>query len=409
MILGDGVGFCRAVRFGVTLIFTLVLVLALRIIKTIFIHRLRRRGLGAFGRRVRLPACISDSLTGRLDHAGRGTTGQRVGRVLSRIGGGGVSRVHMISTGKVIHNADGTDGRSIIKRQAASRTIGGALLGGHSRARGVCSGSDRGHCCIGIVPLINTTAGGIINTICLQTGLRDICSDIGNVSLVCLSTTLIAIILKLKLTVLVSHRVAQPVRRVHGRTLEVTQNSCSNRIGIVKGSRLNRLTKTIGGLSIHMRRTRRSASSRQQHLSDILSRVDSKILTAGQHNGIAVVGGVTLRVLSVSSRSSILNGSVLSILNIQHSCAIHRLVSGSRRRALFSLGISNGSVVLDTCFSPVRHRSNFISNLMYILRSIADRRGRRHRHGRFISGISRRLQAPLADIGDCIRTLDSNT
>lgn len=392
-----------------TLIFTLLLLVAFRVIKTIFMRELGDRGVGSFGRQIRLSACISGSLVGRLASAGAAGTGGDVGAVLRSVGGRGVSAVRIVSSGKAVHNRGSIGKHSIIKRGAAGAGVGHILCSKEAFAAVACSGDDSQHSCISVAPLFDTDkgAGAIIKTICLETGLRDICSSIGDIALVFTATSLVTATVKVTLTVAISDTVAHPVSRVGGRAVRVTSNSCSNGIRICKASRLKRLTRTIGGLSIEIRRTRRSSSSREHELSSILSRVSSKIVTASQHKGVDVVGSVTYRCLSIRS-GSIVKASVLSILGVHRVRAVQRLVRG-RSKVVISVSSTKRSRVLGTCFSAVRHRDNFVSKLIYILRSIARRRGVSHREHRFISGISRRLHAPLADVEDCVRTLGSNT
>lgn len=209
------------------------------------------------------------------------------------------------------------------------------------------------------------------------------------------------------LNVLLTRAIAHPVSSVQGRTLTVTGKGFSHGIGICKCSRVNRLTVAFGDLAGGLRRTRTAARNRQQGLSSILSCVASKIVTASHGKHIVLVGRPTTGVLGISHRA-ILSSPVISLLNLRRSCAFRRLL-GRQSSIVLSCDDGSGALVLHTGFSIVRGRANFIGNLVAILRSVARRRGVSVRHHRFITGMSRRLEAPLAAVEDCLRTLTSNT
>lgn len=409
LCVGGGVHLIRSVRFGVPVLFVLLLLMSLRLVKTCFVHRLRAGVVDGFSDRVDLG---TNFLRGALrpvlvTSSARGLR-RSMRAVLDSFANTGVLRARIVSRRNCVLKVGSRALRSLVKAGSASQSIRRiVLLSTPSSCR--CIGRSAGdHILGGVDPVCSVSgANALVNILIVRSGVRSICSRVDRAIDVFLGTSIITVVVAVILTIVVSQKVAHPVSRVHQRATGVTSKSCSNGIAICKTSRLNRLTRAVGSLSCGMGSTRRAARSRHRELSDILQRVASNILTASHHNGVVVVGDQTVSLLSVS-RSGTVKRSVVGILGLNRGFAFHRLLR-ARSRLVLGVPASSRSAVLHKRFSIVRQRSKFVDKLIYILSSVARRRGIRRRHHDFISGISRRLQAPLADIGDCARSLVSNT
>ena len=250
-----------------------------------------------------------------------------------------------------------------------------------------------------IVSPISSTSGNSGNPlgiISVTTNIESRYTQVKDIGVIFVSSSLIAIILVIIITFLISQGITKPIAEMKKQTEKIAEGNYTGEVKIYSDDEIGQLGQAINDLSFKIKEAQESTESERQRLDSVLRHMSDGVIATDRRGRIVIMNTAALDILNLKSEK-VIGIPLLSILPLDEKVTFRELLETQQERLIHIEEDGEDSIV--QCeFSVIQRESGFISGLVCVLTDVTEQQKIDRERRNFVSNVSHELRTPLTSI-----------
>lgn len=250
-----------------------------------------------------------------------------------------------------------------------------------------------------IVSPISSTSGNSGNPlgiISVTTNIESRYTQVKDIGIIFVSSSLIAIILVIIITFLISQGITKPIAEMKKQTEKIAEGNYTGEVKIYSDDEIGQLGQAINDLSFKIKEAQESTESERQRLDSVLRHMSDGVIATDRRGRIVIMNTAALDILNLKSEK-VIGIPLLSILPLDEKVTFRELLETQQERLIHIEEDGEDSIV--QCeFSVIQRESGFISGLVCVLTDVTEQQKIDRERRNFVSNVSHELRTPLTSI-----------
>ena len=250
-----------------------------------------------------------------------------------------------------------------------------------------------------IVSPISSTSGNSgnpIGIISVTTNIESRYTQVKDIGVIFVSSSLIAIILVIIITFLISQGITKPIAEMKKQTEKIAEGNYTGEVKIYSDDEIGQLGQAINDLSFKIKEAQESTESERQRLDSVLRHMSDGVIATDRRGRIVIMNTAALDILNLKSEK-VIGIPLLSILPLDEKVTFRELLETQQER-LIHLEEDREDSIVQCEFSVIQRESGFISGLVCVLTDVTEQQKIDRERRNFVSNVSHELRTPLTSI-----------
>ena len=250
-----------------------------------------------------------------------------------------------------------------------------------------------------IVSPISPTSGNSgnpIGIISVTTNIESRYTQVKDIGVIFVSSSLIAIILVIIITFLISQGITKPIAEMKKQTEKIAEGNYTGEVKIYSDDEIGQLGQAINDLSFKIKEAQESTESERQRLDSVLRHMSDGVIATDRRGRIVIMNTAALDILNLKSEK-VIGIPLLSILPLDEKVTFRELLETQQER-LIHLEEDGEDSIIQCEFSVIQRESGFISGLVCVLTDVTEQEKIDRERRNFVSNVSHELRTPLTSI-----------
>ena len=250
-----------------------------------------------------------------------------------------------------------------------------------------------------IVSPISSTSGSSGNPlgiISVTTNIESRYTQVKDIGVIFVSSSLIAIILVIIITFLISQGITKPIAEMKKQTEKIAEGNYTGEVKIYSDDEIGQLGQAINDLSFKIKEAQESTESERQRLDSVLRHMSDGVIATDRRGRIVIMNTAALDILNLKSEK-VIGIPLLSILPLDEKVTFRELLETQQER-LIHLEEDGEDSIVQCEFSVIQRESGFISGLVCVLTDVTEQQKIDRERRNFVSNVSHELRTPLTSI-----------
>lgn len=250
-----------------------------------------------------------------------------------------------------------------------------------------------------IVSPISSTSGNSGNPlgiISVTTNIESRYTQVKDIGVNFVSSSLIAIILVIIITFLISQGITKPIAEMKKQTEKIAEGNYTGEVKIYSDDEIGQLGQAINDLSFKIKEAQESTESERQRLDSVLRHMSDGVIATDRRGRIVIMNTAALDILNLKSEK-VIGIPLLSILPLDEKVTFRELLETQQER-LIHLEEDGEDSIVQCEFSVIQRESGFISGLVCVLTDVTEQQKIDRERRNFVSNVSHELRTPLTSI-----------
>ena len=250
-----------------------------------------------------------------------------------------------------------------------------------------------------IVSPISSTSGNSGNPlgiISVTTNIESRYTQVKDIGVIFVSSSLIAIVLVIIITFLISQGITKPIAEMKKQTEKIAEGNYTGEVKIYSDDEIGQLGQAINDLSFKIKEAQESTESERQRLDSVLRHMSDGVIATDRRGRIVIMNTAALDILNLKSKK-VIGIPLLSILPLDEKVTFRELLETQQER-LIHLEEDGEDSIVQCEFSVIQRESGFISGLVCVLTDVTEQQKIDRERRNFVSNVSHELRTPLTSI-----------
>ena len=250
-----------------------------------------------------------------------------------------------------------------------------------------------------IVSPISSTSGNSGNPlgiISVTTNIESRYTKVKDIGVIFVSSSLIAIVLVIIITFLISQGITKPIAEMKKQTEKIAEGNYTGEVKIYSDDEIGQLGQAINDLSFKIKEAQESTESERQRLDSVLRHMSDGVIATDRRGRIVIMNTAALDILNLKSEK-VIGIPLLSILPLDEKVTFRELLETQQER-LIHLEEDGEDSIVQCEFSVIQRESGFISGLVCVLTDVTEQQKIDRERRNFVSNVSHELRTPLTSI-----------
>ena len=250
-----------------------------------------------------------------------------------------------------------------------------------------------------IVSPISSTSGNSgnpIGIISVTTNIESRYTQVKDIGVIFVSSSLIAIILVIIITFLISQGITKPIAEMKKQTEKIAEGNYTGEVKIYSDDEIGQLGQAINDLSFKIKEAQESTESERQRLDSVLRHMSDGVIATDRRGRIVIMNTAALDILNLKSEK-VIGIPLLSILPLDEKVTFRELLETQQER-LIHLEEDGEDSIIQCEFSVIQRESGFISGLVCVLTDVTEQQKIDRERRNFVSNVSHEVRTPLTSI-----------
>ena len=250
-----------------------------------------------------------------------------------------------------------------------------------------------------IVSPISSTSGNSgnpIGIISVTTNIESRYTQVKDIGVIFVSSSLIAIILVIIITFLISQGITKPIAEMKKQTEKIAEGNYTGEVKIYSDDEIGQLGQAINDLSFKIKEAQEGTESERQRLDSVLRHMSDGVIATDRRGRIVIMNTAALDILNLKSEK-VIGIPLLSSLPLDEKVTFRELLETQQER-LIHLEEDGEDSIIQCEFSVIQRESGFISGLVCVLTDVTEQQKIDRERRNFVSNVSHELRTPLTSI-----------
>ena len=239
-------------------------------------------------------------------------------------------------------------------------------------------------------------SGNPIGIISVTTNIESRYTQVKDIGVIFVSSSLIAIVLVIIITFLISQGITKPIAEMKKQTEKIAEGNYTGEVKIYSDDEIGQLGQAINDLSFKIKEAQESTESERQRLDSVLRHMSDGVIATDRRGRIVIMNTAALDILNLKSEK-VIGILLLSILPLDEKVTFRELLETQQER-LIHLEEDGEDSIVQCEFSVIQRESGFISGLVCVLTDVTEQQKIDRERRNFVSNVSHELRTPLTSI-----------
>ena len=239
-------------------------------------------------------------------------------------------------------------------------------------------------------------SGNPLGIISVTTNIESRYTQVKDIGVIFVSSSLIAIVLVIIITFLISQGITKPIAERKKQTEKIAEGNYTGEVKIYSDDELGQLGQAINDLSFKIKEAQENSESERQRLDSVLRHMSDGVIATDRRGRIVIMNTAALDILNLKSEK-VIGIPLLSILPLEEKVTFRELLETQHER-LIHLEEDGEDSIVQCEFSVIQRESGFISGLVCVLTDVTEQQKIDRERRNFVSNVSHELRTPLTSI-----------
>ncbi len=243
---------------------------------------------------------------------------------------------------------------------------------------------------------ISGNSGNPLGIISVTTNIESRYTQVKDIGVIFVSSSLIAIVLVIIITFLISQGITKPIAEMKKQTEKIAEGNYTGEVKIYSDDELGQLGQAINDLSLKIKEAQESTESERQRLDSVLRHMSDGVIATDRRGRIVIMNTAALDILNLKSEK-VIGIPLLEILPLEERVTFRELLETQQERLIY-LEEDGEDSMIQCEFSVIQRESGFISGLVCVLTDVTEQQKIERERRNFVSNVSHELRTPLTSI-----------
>ena len=239
-------------------------------------------------------------------------------------------------------------------------------------------------------------SGNPLGIISVTTNIESRYTQVKDIGVIFVSSSLIAIVLVIIITFLISQGITKPIAEMKKQTEKIAEGNYTGEVKIYSDDELGQLGQAINDLSFKIKEAQENSESERQRLDSVLRHMSDGVIATDRRGRIVIMNTAALDILNLKSEK-VIGIPLLEILPLEEHVTFRELLETQQER-LIHLEEDGEDSMIQCEFSVIQRESGFISGLVCVLTDVTEQQKIERERRNFVSNVSHELRTPLTSI-----------
>ncbi|WP_186808477.1 cell wall metabolism sensor histidine kinase WalK [Furfurilactobacillus siliginis] len=406
MIVNKKIRFFQSINFKIALVFALMLLITLEIVGAFFVRQLERQNLSTFKQQVQLQAYIDNSLSDQLMRNNTSAANTRIRSILTEVNNPNITEIRVIDNKGTIRGTSNVNDQTVVGQKTTDSNIKNAIYNNRSYQRDIYDTRDNNRYYVSVVPLLNSSGSNgntLVGVLYVRASLEGVYQNVNKITLIYLSAALVAIVLGLFMSIVISRAITRPIDEMKRQTVQIAQGDYSGQVRVYGTDELGQLASAVNNLSVRVEEAQESTEAERRRLDSVLAHMSDGVIATDRRGNINIINSAARDFLNVEEEDAE-GDSILDVLQIRDQYTLRELLESQDEVAL-DLSEEGRDLILHATFSLIQRESGFISGLVCVLHDVTEQQKEDADRKQFVSNVSHELRTPLTSVRSYIDAL----
>lgn len=382
-----------------------MLLLTLELVGAVFVRQLETQNLNTFKQQVTLPSYVNNSLATQLNRNNTRQANRRIQQILSEVNNNSISEVQVVDTKGEIRGTSNVNNQGIVGQRSEDTAIKNTILNGRAHTENIYDNNNRYY--VSVVPLFTTSGNNLVGAIYMRANLEGVYRTVNNISLIYVFAALLAIVLGVALSILISREITAPIEEMRQQTMRIARGDYSGQVRVTDNDELGQLAGAVNNLSVRVEESREASESERRRLNSVLGHMSDGVIATNRNGYITIINQTALQMLNYDDDDDALGQSIIDVLNIRSEYSIRQLVDEQQHILIdMEKGDKNSDgLIFNAYFSPIQRESGFVNGLVCVLHDVTSQQKEERERKEFVSNVSHELRTPLTSVKSYVEAL----
>ena len=388
--------FFRSIQFKIPVLFIFMLMISLQLIVANFLRQLETQMISNFQEQIQLQVgFLKNSVQPILERDDKDEVKiTEISKILQDYPtGSSIVEARVLDTQGYILGTTNQSQQSVIGTRTTEADAQQVLLTNVVYSYNYTEHDTRYWKIVSPISSSSGNSGNPLGIISVTTNIESRYTQVKDIGVIFVSSSLIAIVLVIIITFLISQGITKPIAEMKKQTEKIAEGNYTGEVKIYSDDELGQLGQAINDLSFKIKEAQENSESERQRLDSVLRHMSDGVIATDRRGRIVIMNTAALDILNLKSEK-VIGIPLLSILPLEEKVTFRELLETQHERLIH---LEEDSIV--QCeFSVIQRESGFISGLVCVLTDVTEQQKIDRERRNFVSNVSHELRTPLTSI-----------
>ena len=391
--------FFRSIQFKIPVLFIFMLMISLQLIVANFLRQLETQMISNFQEQIQLQVgFLKNSVQPILAKDDKDEVKiAEISKILQDYPtGSSIVEARIMDTQGYILGTTNQSQQSVVGTRTTEADAQQVLLTNDVYAYNYTEHENRYWKIVSPISPISGNSGNPLGIISVTTNIESRYTQVKDIGVIFVSSSLIAIVLVIIITFLISQGITKPIAEMKKQTEKIAEGNYTGEVKIYSDDELGQLGQAINDLSLKIKEAQESTESERQRLDSVLRHMSDGVIATDRRGRIVIMNTAALDILNLKSEK-VIGIPLLEILPLEERVTFRELLETQQERLIY-LEEDGEDSMIQCEFSVIQRESGFISGLVCVLTDVTEQQKIERERRNFVSNVSHELRTPLTSI-----------
>ena len=391
--------FFRSIQFKIPVLFIFMLMISLQLIVANFLRQLETQMISNFQEQIQLQVgFLKNSVQPILDREDKDEVKiTEISKILQDYPtGSSIVEARVLDSQGYILGTTNQSQQSVVGTRTTESDAQQVLLTNTVYTYNYTEHDTRYWKIVSPISSSSDNSGNPLGIISVTTNIESRYAQVKDIGVIFVSSSLIAIVLVIIITFLISQGITKPIAEMKKQTEKIAEGNYTGEVKIYSDDELGQLGQAINDLSFKIKEAQESTESERQRLDSVLRHMSDGVIATDRRGRIVIMNTAALDILNLKSEK-VIGIPLLSILPLEEKVSFRELLETQQER-LIHLEDDGEDSIIQCEFSVIQRESGFISGLVCVLTDVTEQQKIDRERRNFVSNVSHELRTPLTSI-----------
>ncbi|CAM3115629.1 cell wall metabolism sensor histidine kinase WalK [Leuconostoc gasicomitatum] len=397
--------FFKSIRFRITLVFVLLMIIALELLGAFFVRQIEQQNLATFQQQMTLPKYVTDQITTALRNRDVDAGNHAIQDVLIGLNNTNLQEAQVIDKTGTIRGTLSVSGQQTIGQKTTDLNAQRAVAGEQSflTSRTISEGGERKELMTTTLGVTTGRVRDIIGVVVVKASLLPVYRNVNSVMRLFVIASLVALFVSIALALFLARTLTRPIAQIDEQTTKIAGGDYSMVNHIYGSDELGHLAQSVNELSTRVEESTETVNAERNRLDSVLTHMADGVLAANRRGEITIINQAAANFVGVD-REAAIGQNVIDLLRLQGKRTLRDMLENLDD---FRVDLSDEStdILLQAYVSLIKRQSGFISGLVVVLHNITEQQRIDSERRMFVSNVSHELRTPLTSVRSYVDAL----
>ena len=391
--------FFRSIQFKIPVLFIFMLMISLQLIVANFLRQLETQMISNFQEQIQLQVgFLKNSVQPILDREDKDEVKiTEISKILQDYPtGSSIVEARVLDSQGYILGTTNQSQQSVVGTRTTESDAQQVLLTNTVYTYNYTEHDTRYWKIVSPISSSSGNSGNPLGIISVTTNIESRYAQVKDIGVIFVSSSLIAIVLVIIITFLISQGITKPIAEMKKQTEKIAEGNYTGEVKIYSDDEIGQLGQAINDLSFKIKEAQESTESERQRLDSVLRHMSDGVIATDRRGRIVIMNTAALDILNLKSEK-VIGIPLLSILPLDEKVTFRELLETQQER-LIHLEEDGEDSIVQCEFSVIQRESGFISGLVCVLTDVTEQQKIDRERRNFVSNVSHELRTPLTSI-----------